>query len=97
MARPASRRAPAGQRFALHSFASTTLAGAHFARNETRATEIIIDRRREYGEERSISIGRIDRAAVIVVAYTERDGRIRLIFARPASRKERQAYHERTR
>ena len=56
-----------------------------------------IDLRREYGEERSISIGRIDRAAVIVVAYTERDGRIRLIPARPAARKERQAYHERTR
>lgn len=56
-----------------------------------------IDLRREYGEERSISIGRIDRAAVIVVAYTERDGRIHLIFARTASRKERQAHHERTR
>lgn len=56
-----------------------------------------IDRRREYGEERSISIGRVGRVAVIVVAHTERDGHIRLISARPASRKERQAYHERTR
>ena len=35
--------------------------------------------------------------ALIVVAHTGRDDRIRLISARPASRKERQAYHERIR
>ena len=58
-----------------------------------------VDRRKEYGEERRISIGRVDRdgAAVIVVAHVERDGRTRLISARPASRKERMAYHERIR
>ena len=33
----------------------------------------------------------------IVVAHTSRDDRIRLISARPAGRKERQAYHERIR
>ena len=52
------------------------------------------DARRDYGEERRVSVGRVD-AAVIVVAHTGRGGRLRLISARPASRKERQAYHER--
>ncbi len=52
------------------------------------------DRRRDYGEERYIGIGRVE-AATIVVAYTARGGRLRLISARPASRKERQAYRER--
>ena len=56
-----------------------------------------LDVRRDYGEDRYISIGRIGPAARIVVAYTNRAGRIRLISARPASRKERQAYDERTR
>ena len=58
-----------------------------------------VDRRKEYGEERRISVGRVDRrgAAVIVVVHAERDGRTRLISARPASRKERRAYHERIR
>ena len=53
-----------------------------------------IDRRKDYGEDRHISIGRADHTALIVVAHTDRDGRIRLISARPASRKERQVYHE---
>ena len=42
------------------------------------------------------SIGRVEPGALIVVAHTERRGRIRLISARPASRKERRVYHERT-
>ena len=54
------------------------------------------DRRRDYGEDRHISIGRVEPGALIVVAHTERRGRIRLISARPASRKERKVYHERT-
>ena len=53
------------------------------------------DRRRNYGEERYIGIGRVE-AAVIVVDYTERRGRLRLISARPASRKERQSYRDKT-
>ena len=53
-----------------------------------------VDQRRDYGEERYISIGRIEPLALVVVAHTSRNGRIRLISARPASRKERQAYHE---
>ncbi len=54
------------------------------------------DRRRDYGEERRISMGRVEPGALIVVAHTERRGRIRLISALPASRKERRVYHERT-
>ena len=54
------------------------------------------DRRRDYGEERHVSIGRVD-AAVIVVAHTARGRRMRLISARPASRREREAWHDRIR
>ena len=54
------------------------------------------DRRRDYGEDRSISIGQVKSGALIVVVHTERNGRIRLISARPASPKERRIYHERT-
>ncbi len=54
------------------------------------------DRRRDYGEDRSISIGQVKSGAVIVVVHTERHGRTRLISARPASPKERRMYHERT-
>ena len=41
------------------------------------------DRRRDYGEDRHISIGRVEPGALIVVAHTERRGRIRLISAPP--------------
>ena len=53
------------------------------------------DGRKDYGEDRYISVGAADGLAVIVVAHTERQGRIRLISARPASRNEREAWHER--
>ena len=53
------------------------------------------DGRRDYGEDRYITVGAVDAVAVIVVAHTEREGRIRLISARRASRKEREAWHER--
>ena len=53
--------------------------------------------RKDYGEIRHVSIGKVDKVAVVVVAHTDRDGRIRVISARPASRKERQAYHEQVR
>lgn len=46
-------------------------------------------------KRRDISIGEVDEA-VIVVAHTRREERVRLISARPASRKERKAYHEHT-
>ena len=40
------------------------------------------DRRLDYGEERYVGIGRVE-AAEIVAVWTERDGRLRLISARP--------------
>ena len=55
------------------------------------------DHRRDYGEARYLSIGELENAALVVVAHTDRAGRIRLISARPASRKERQAYYEKAR
>ena len=54
------------------------------------------DGRRDYGEDRYVSVGQVGRGALIVAVHTERGGRIRLISARPASRGERQAYRERT-
>ena len=53
--------------------------------------------RRDYGEDRYVSVGQMGGGALAVVVHTERGRRIRLISARPASRRERQAYHERTR
>ena len=52
------------------------------------------DRRRNYSEDRFVSIGQVEDEALIVVAHTPREGNIRLISARPASRSERQVYHE---
>ena len=54
-------------------------------------------KRKGYDEDHYISISRVEPAMLIVVAHTSRNGRIRLISARPASRKERQAYHEQIR
>lgn len=53
-----------------------------------------LDDRDDYGEERFISIGMVDGIAVLVVVHTDREGRVRLISARPASNKERQRYYE---
>ena len=52
------------------------------------------DDRKQYGEDRYISVGDVDGVAVLVVAHTDRGGRMRLISARPASRRERQAWYE---
>ncbi len=52
------------------------------------------DDREHYGERRDVAIGLLGGVAVIVVVHTEREGRIRLISARPANRKERKVYYE---
>jgi hypothetical protein len=44
------------------------------------------------GEHRFLSIGRSAAGRVLVVSYTERDGRLRIISARPATARERRAY-----
>ncbi len=43
-------------------------------------------------EERLVLVGRSDRDRVLVVMFTERAERVRLISARPATRPEREAY-----
>lgn len=53
-----------------------------------------LDTRRDYGEVRHVSVGKVG-PAIVVVAHTERGDRRRLISARPASRKERRSYDER--
>ena len=53
-----------------------------------------IDSRQDYGELRKVSIGMVDRVAILVVVHTDREGRTRLISARPASRRERRRYEQ---
>ncbi len=47
------------------------------------------------GEERFLLIGMGSRRRLLVVSHTEVDGRIRLISARPANRRERRDYEGR--
>lgn len=53
-----------------------------------------IDARNDYGEVRYVSIGMVEMAAVLVVVHTDRNGRIRIVSARPASRRERARYED---
>lgn len=52
------------------------------------------DIRRNYGEVRYISIGKVEDIAVLVVVHTNRTRGIRIISARSASSKERDTYEE---
>lgn len=51
------------------------------------------DDRSDYGEKRWIALAVID-GIVIVIVYTVRSGRIRIISARKANGNERKAYEE---
>ena len=53
---------------------------------------MIFDPDHSQGEFRFVSVGRSQLGRVLVVAYTEREGRIRLISAREATPKERRNY-----
>ena len=77
---------------------------ANFAKHKIRFEQAIaifadplrierIDKRRDYGEERRQTIGRVD-DRVILVVYTTRGDRIRLISARRAHDHEERAYRE---
>ncbi len=57
-----------------------------------RETLTFPDDRFDYGEQRSISIGLVRSLAVIVVAHVDREEVVRIISARPATRKERRLY-----
>jgi len=45
-------------------------------------------------EQRCIDIGTSEKGRVLVVSYTERDGKIRIISCRKATRNERARYEE---
>jgi uncharacterized DUF497 family protein len=51
------------------------------------------DHRRDYGEERRFTVGRIERR-LFAVAYTPRGRLIRLISARKANQREQRKYDE---
>ncbi len=53
-----------------------------------------VDQRKDYGEMREISVGRIDAVAILTVVHTDRRDAVRIISARPASREERNRYEE---
>ena len=55
------------------------------------ATLTVEDDRREYGEERFITIGFLDEAMVVLV-WTPRDGMHRIISMRKANERERTLY-----
>ena len=57
------------------------------------------DQRFSYGEIREISLGKLllttqQQVIIAIVVHTNRDGRIRLISARKASKKERKLYEQ---
>lgn len=51
---------------------------------------------RTLDESRFIDIGQSASGRLLVVVYTERESRIRLISSRPASQRERESYEERS-
>jgi uncharacterized DUF497 family protein len=52
------------------------------------------DRRKDYGEKRFISIGALSGVVFLVVAHTDRKGKVRIISARKANQTERKFYYE---
>lgn len=52
------------------------------------------DPRHSLDEERWVLIGHTVRGQLVVVCYTDRTGRIRIISARPATRAERRAHEQ---
>ena len=51
-----------------------------------------IDAREDYGEERTILLGMSD-GSILVVVYSEREERVRLISARRATKNEQDIYY----
>ena len=54
----------------------------------------VIDEEHSNDEERYITLGLSKRGRLLVVAHTDRNGKVRLISARPATRKESKFYAE---
>jgi len=53
----------------------------------------IVDNRKDYSEIRTRTIGQVLQKLVIVVVHTDRNGKIRIISARRADKKEREQYY----
>jgi uncharacterized protein len=54
----------------------------------------VVDDEHSVDEERYIAIGTSSQSRLLIVAHTDRDGRIRIISARKATRREAQFYAE---
>jgi uncharacterized protein len=54
----------------------------------------VVDDEHSVDEERYITIGVSSQRRLLIVAHTDRDGRIRIISAREATKKEEQFYAE---
>jgi uncharacterized DUF497 family protein len=54
-----------------------------------------LDDREDYGEERFVIIGMAQGNVALLVAYTEREGRMRIISARRATQNEQDDYFQR--
>jgi uncharacterized protein len=55
---------------------------------------IFDDEHHSVGERREIIIGHSDRGRLVLVCFVERPDRVRIISARPATRRERTGYEE---
>ncbi len=56
-----------------------------------------LDDRQDYGEQRFVVVGMAEGGVVLYVAYTEREGRIRIIAARRATQNEQDDYVQQSR
>ena len=54
-----------------------------------------LDDRQDYGEERFVIVGMAEGNVALFVAYTEREGRMRIISARRATQNEQDDYFQR--
>ena len=57
-------------------------------------TFIKVDNRKNYQEKRWIGLGKL-KNIIVVIAYTKRKNKVRIISIRKANKKERQIYNER--
>ena len=54
----------------------------------------IVDNRKDYGENRFVTIGMVDKEVVVSACHTDRAGITRIISVRRASKKERRTYND---
>ena len=58
-------------------------------------SKTLLDPDHSEGEEHYLEIGYSSRRRLLLVSYTERQGRVRIMSARRVTRKERRSYEER--